>query len=100
MCGVCVVVVVVERAVFVEGYVNAALPGKVGGECCQRDCHQVTLEGQRTAEPSVLRLVCIVGTWKVTGQVERQVAKPQASGKMEISGYFPLPSLCAFRASL
>lgn len=20
---------------------NASLPGKVGGDCCQRDCHQV-----------------------------------------------------------
>ena len=37
-----------------EQHLKASLPGKVGGECCQRDCHQVTLEGQRTAEPSLL----------------------------------------------
>lgn len=24
-----------------EQHLKASLPGKVGGDCCQRDCHQV-----------------------------------------------------------
>lgn len=70
-----------ERKLFLEEHLNAPLPGKVGGECCQRDCHRVTLEGQRTAEPSVLQLSVSSGTWKVTGQVEGQVANLGLQGK-------------------
>ncbi len=45
---------------------KASFPGKVGGECCQRDCHR---EGHRTAEPSVLRLSVSsgLGKWPVAG---------------------------------
>lgn len=55
-----------------EQHLNASFAVKVGGECCQRDCHQAALEGPRTAEQSVgapgFSFFSAVGTWKVSGR--------------------------------
>lgn len=59
-----------------EQHVKAPFPGKVGGGCCQRDCHQVTLEGQRTAEPSVLRLSVSSGLGKWPGWGDETGSQP------------------------
>lgn len=49
---------------FQEQHLKASLPVKVGGECCQRDCHRVSLERQRAVGAP---LVWITRTWKLTG---------------------------------
>lgn len=62
---------------------KASFPGKVGGECCQRDCHQVSLQGQRTAEPSVLRSTVSSGLGKWPGGGDRQAAVLRIQGRWD-----------------
>lgn len=45
---------------------NASLAEKVGGECCQRDCRQITSDVQRAAQTSD----CALATLEVAGRDE------------------------------
>lgn len=55
---------------------NAPLPGKVGGDCCQRDCHQV--QGRENREQPSRH--CSAGSVGQGKWLDRAVEAAETSG--------------------
>lgn len=53
-----------------EQHLKASFPGKVGGECCQRDCHQVRGREQQSCRCSSLSVSSGLGKWPDGGDVQ------------------------------